>query len=144
MQAYTDTFHATQRESNLTTTMPQDIPTFDTQDSSELEDWFMYIETTSDILTESHTCLAEAKSCCLTHILIHEATQTGKCWEEIKGFLRLKLCNADIHSYTSCFIEIQQKDDETLTAYIHHFKTTAQWCVFHNDTVAIHSFVKGL
>ena len=28
MQAYTDTLHTTQRESNLTTTMLQDIPTF--------------------------------------------------------------------------------------------------------------------
>ena len=33
MQAYTDTLHTTQRESNLTTTMLQDIPTFDGQDS---------------------------------------------------------------------------------------------------------------
>ena len=32
MQAYT--LHTTQRESNLTTTMLQDIPTFDGQDSS--------------------------------------------------------------------------------------------------------------
>ena len=55
MQLHMDTLHATQRESNLTTTMLQDIPTFDRQDSSKLEDWFMDIETTSDILTESHT-----------------------------------------------------------------------------------------
>ena len=62
MQAYTDTLHATQRESNITTTMLQDIPTFDGQDSSKLEDWFMDIATTADILIESHMCLAEAKS----------------------------------------------------------------------------------
>ena len=37
MQAYTDTLHATQRESNLTKVMLQDIPTFDGQDSSKLE-----------------------------------------------------------------------------------------------------------
>ena len=35
-----DTLHAIQTESNLTTTMLQDIPTFDGQDSSKLEDWF--------------------------------------------------------------------------------------------------------
>ena len=29
MQAYTNTLHATQREENLTTTILQDIPTFD-------------------------------------------------------------------------------------------------------------------
>ena len=39
-----DTLHKTQRESNLTTTMLQDIPTFDGQDSSKLEDWFMDID----------------------------------------------------------------------------------------------------
>ena len=82
----------------------------------------MDIETTTDILTESHKCLAEAKSC----TLIHEATQTGKCWDEIKGILRLKLCNANIHTYTSRFIEVQQKESETLDAYIHYFKTAAK------------------
>ena len=45
-----------QRESNLIMTMMQDIPTFDEQDSSKLEDCFMDIETATDIiLTESHT-----------------------------------------------------------------------------------------
>ena len=67
MQVYTDTMHATQRELNLTTTMLLDIPTFDGQDFSKLEDWFMDIETATDILTENHTCLAETKSCGLTH-----------------------------------------------------------------------------
>ena len=67
--------------------MLQDIPTFDGQDSSKLEDWFMDIETATDILTESHMHLAEAKSHGLTHMLIHEATQTGKWWDEIKGIL---------------------------------------------------------
>ena len=38
MQAYTDTLHTAQRESNLTTTMLQDIPIFDSQDSSKQED----------------------------------------------------------------------------------------------------------
>ena len=79
MQTYTDTLHSTQRESNLTTTMLQDIPIFDGQDSSNLEDWLMDIKTAADILTESHIYLAEAKSCGLTHMLIFEATQTGKC-----------------------------------------------------------------
>ena len=50
-----DTLHTIQRESNLTTTMLQDIPTFDEQDSSMLEDWFMDRETATDILTKSHS-----------------------------------------------------------------------------------------
>ena len=84
----------------------QDIPMFDGQDSSNLEDWFMDIETTADI--------SQAKSCSLTCTLICEATQTGKCWDEIKGILRLKLCNANIHTYTSRFMEIQHKGNEAL------------------------------
>ena len=40
-------------------------------------------------------------------------------------------------------MEIQQKENETLAAYIHHFKTAAKWCTFNNDTAAICIFVKG-
>ena len=101
MQVYTDTLCATQRESNLTTTMLQDIPAFDGQDSSKLEAQSMNIETAADILTESCACLAEANSHGLTHMLNHEATQTGKCWDEIKGIFKLKLCNVTIHTYNS-------------------------------------------
>ena len=49
MQTYTDTLHATLREVNLTTSLLQDIPTFDGQDFSKLEDWLMDVETTADI-----------------------------------------------------------------------------------------------
>ena len=48
MQAYTDTLHITQREANFTMILLQDIPTFDDQHSSKLEDWFMDIETNTD------------------------------------------------------------------------------------------------
>ena len=116
MQAYMDTLHATQREANLTMTMLQDIPTFNGQDSSKLEDWFIDIEMNTDILTESCTHLAESQSHGLSHTLILKATQAGKCWDEISSILRLKVCNANIHTYTSGFMEIQQKDNETLAA----------------------------
>ena len=114
----TDTLCTTQREANLTMTMLQESPTFDGQDSWKLKDFFMDIETTNEILTESHTCLAKAKSCGLTWTLIHEALQAGKCWDELKGILSLKLCNVNIHTYTSCFMYIQQKDNKTLAAYV--------------------------
>ena len=61
MQEYTDTLYATQKESNLTTTMLQDIPIFDGQDSSKLKDWFIDIETAADIWTDSHMHMAKAK-----------------------------------------------------------------------------------
>ena len=51
---------------------------FDGQDSSELKDWFMNIETTTDILTGSQTHLAEAKAHGLTCTLIHGTLQAGK------------------------------------------------------------------
>ena len=124
----TDTLCATQRVTNLTTALLQDIATFNPQDSSKLEDWFMDIKAATDILTESHTCLAEVKPHCLTHTLIHEALQARNCWDEIKGIFRLKLCNANIHTYTSCFMEIQQKGSETITAYVHCFKTAPKQC----------------
>ena len=137
MQAYMYTLHARQRESKLTTTMLQYIPTFDGQGSSKVEDWFMDIETTTDILTEIYTHLAEANLHSLTHTPIHKATQTVECWDEIKGILRLKLCNVNIHTYTSHFMEIQQNDNVTLAAFIHLFKTAAKQCTFNHDTVAI-------
>ena len=126
MQGYTDTLQAIKREAHLTTTLLQNIPTFNGQESSNIEDRFIDIETTTDILTQSCTCLADAKSHSLTCTLIHEALQAGKCWDEIKGTLRWKLCNANIHTYTSHFMEIHQKDNETLNAYIHCLKTAAK------------------
>ena len=126
MPPHMDTLCATQRESNLTMTMLQDIPTFDGQDSLKLKDWFLGIETSVGLLIEGHTCLAKAKWHGLFCTLIYEATQTGKCWDEIKGLLRLKHCNANISTYTLHFMEIQQKDNETLAAYILLFKTAAK------------------
>ena len=41
-------------------------------------------------------------------------------------------------------MEMQHKDNETLTAYVIHFKTTAKQCAFNNDAAAVHIFVKGL
>ena len=41
-------------------------------------------------------------------------------------------------------MEIQQKEKESLTAYIHHFKREAKRCNFTNSTNTIRIFVKGL
>ena len=135
-----------QHRENQTSLQPycKIFPTFHGQDSSKLDTWFMDIETTADIFTESCTCLAEATSHSLTHMLICKATSTEKCWDEIKVILRLELCNASIHTFTSYFMEIQQKDKEILAAYICCFKTTAKQCMFNNDTVSISILGKGL
>ena len=80
----------------------------------------------------------------LTHTLICEALQAGKCWDEIKGNLRWKLCKPNVHTYTLPFMEIQWKDNETLVAYVHCFKTAAKQCAFDNDIVSIRNFAKWL
>ena len=93
---------------------------------------------------KSRTKLAQAKSKGLTHSLITEALNLDKSWEEIKDFLHLKICNSDIHTSVSHFIEIQQKDKESLAAYIHRFKSEAKRCNFTNNAATISIFIKGL
>ena len=73
-----------------------------------------------------------------------EAINSDKSWDEIKDLLWLKLCNANIHNYTSLFIYIQQLEKESLAAYVHKFKTEAKRCNFTNDAATIRIFVKGL
>ena len=41
-------------------------------------------------------------------------------------------------------MEIQQKDSETLTAYIHRFKKEAKYCDFHSHPAKIRIFLNGL
>ena len=59
----------------------------------QLEDWLVDIETTASLTDESRTKLAQAKSKGLTCTLIREALTLGKCWEEIKDLICLKICN---------------------------------------------------
>ena len=100
-------------------TLIQDIPTFNGSSSTQLEDWLVDIETAADLTDESRTKLAQAKSKGLIHTLITEALTPGKCWEEIK--VHLRICNSDIHTSVSCFMDIQQKDKESLAVHIQRF-----------------------
>ena len=131
--------------SNLTMTMLQDIPTFDGQDVSKLEGWFMDIGNHHwHSNRAAHAWLRPNQAASPTCSSVRSCKQQSAGMKSRAGILRLKLCNANIHTYTSCFMEIQQKDNETLAAYIHHFKTVAKWCTFDNDTVAICFFVQRL
>ena len=85
-----------------------------------------------------------AKSRGLTCILVTEAINSEKTWDEIKDLLRLRLCNANIHTYTSHFMEIQQHENESLLAYVHQFRMEVKQCNFMNDTATIRIFIKGL
>ena len=83
------------------------------------------METAADLINESQAKLAKANLRGLTHTLVMEAINSDKSWEEMKNLLRLKLCKANIHTYTSHFMDIQQQEKESLAAYIHQFKTEA-------------------
>ena len=73
-----------------------------------------------------------------------ETITSDKSWDKIKDLLWLKLCNANIHTYNSCFMEIQQQPKESLAAYIHQLKMEAKRFNFINDTTTIRIFIKGL
>ena len=69
---------------------------------------------------------------------------TKYSWDDIKDLLCLKICNLDIHTSVSCFMEIQQNDKKSLAAYIHRFKREAKRCNFNNSAAMIQIFIKGL
>ena len=104
----------------------------------------MDIETAVDLTSESWAKLAKAKSIGLTHTLVIEAINSGESWEGIKDLLCLRLCNANIHIYTSCFMDNQQWEKESLAAYVNRFKMKAKRCKFTNDVATIRIFIIGL
>ena len=93
---------------------------------------------------KSRTKLVQGKSKGIIRRLISEALTSNKTWEEIRDSLHLKICNSDIHTSVSHFMEIQQKEKESLAAYIHHFKREASRCKFNNDAETIRIFINGL
>ena len=129
---------------NLTTSLLQDIPTFDGWCTTKLEDRLSDIKMAADILKEKCAHLAEAKSHGLTHNLVCEALHAGKFLDDIRDILHLKFCNANIHTYVSCFMEIQQMNNETVAAHVHCFNTEAKRHDFNSDTTTTCIFVKGL
>ena len=46
--------------------------------------------------------------------------------------------------YISYFMEIQQRDNETLAANVYQFKTETKRCNFNSDSATIWILVKGL
>ena len=128
LQQYTDTLCTAQKKTSFVNTLLQDIAIFNGNNSSQLEDWFIDIETASDLTGKSRTKLAQAKSKGLICTLISEAQSSNKTWDEIKDSLHLKICNSDIHTSISQFMEIQQKEKQSLAAYIQWFKRKANRC----------------
>ena len=74
-----DTLCSAQKQTHFTNTLIQDIPIFNGNDSTKLEDGLVDIETAADLSAESRTKLAQGKLKGLTHTLTAEALTSGKC-----------------------------------------------------------------
>ena len=144
LQQYTESLCTAQKRTTFASTLLQDKTIFSGNDSSQLEDWLIDIQTAANLTSESRTKLAQAESKGLTCTLISEALNSDKNWDEIKDLLHLKICNSDIHTSVSHFMEIQQNNKESLAAYTHRFKREAKRCNFLNHEATIWIFIKGL
>ena len=144
LDKYTDTLCNAQKKTSLESSLLQHTPTVNGHDSSQLEDWLTDIKTVSELMGESRTKLAQAKSRGLVRTLISEALVLNKTWDEMKDSLHLKICSSDIHISISRFMDIQQTDKESLAAYIHRFKREAIRYKYDNDAPTIRIFIKGL
>ena len=78
LDRYTKTLCTAQNKTSLESSLLQDIPILNGQDSSQLKDWLMDIATASELSGESRTKLAQAKSKGLVRTLISEALITQK------------------------------------------------------------------
>ena len=136
------TLNSSNRRHQLSISVLNDIDTFDGKQGHKLDDWFADVENAAAIVEENEVVVAKGKARGLAQDLIKE--HMSQPWPHIKEQLRNGLNNASIHTYTSRFMEIQQKDSETLTAYIHRFKKEAKHCDFDSHPAKIRIFLKGL
>ena len=136
------TLNNSNRRHQLSISVLNDIYTFDGKQGHKLDDWLANIENAATLVEENEVIVAKGKARGLVWDLIKE--HKDKPWPHIKEQLRNHLNNASIHTYTSRFMEIQQKDSETLTAYIHRFKKEARHCNFDSHPAKIRIFLKGL
>ena len=136
------TLNNSNRRHRLSISVLNDIDTYDGKQGHKLDDWLADIENAATLVEEDEVMVAKGKARGLARDLIkaHE----DKPWPHIKEQLCNCLNNASIHTYTSRFMEIQQKDSETLTAYIHRFKKEAKHCDFNSHPAKIRIFLKGL
>ena len=130
------------RRHQLSISVLNDIDTYDGKQGHKLDNWLADIENAATLVEENEVMVAKGKARGLARDLIKE--HVDKPWPHIKEQLRNHLNNASIHTYTSRFMEIQQKDSEMLTAYIHRFKKEAKHCDFDSHPGKIRIFLKGL
>ena len=136
------TLNNSNRRHQLSISVLNDIDTFNGKQGHKLDDWLADIENATAIVEENKVMVAKGKARELARDLIKE--HEDQPWSHIKEQLCNHLNNASIHTYTLRFMEIQQKDSETLTAYIHIFKKEAKHCDFNSHPAKIRIFLKGL
>ena len=130
---------STQRH-QLSISVLNDIDTFNGKQGHKLEDWLADVENAAAIVEEDEVVVAKGKVRGLARDLIKE--HESQPWHHIKEQLRNCLNNASIHTYASRFMEIQQKDTEPLTTYIHRFKKGAKHCDFNSHPAKIRIFLR--
>ena len=136
------TLNNSNRRHQLSISVLNNIDKFDGKQGHKLDDWLANIENAAAIVEENEVMVAKGKARGLACDLIKE--HEGQPWPHIKEQLRNHLNNASIHTYTSRFMEIQQKDSETLMAYIHRFKKEAKHFNFNSHPAKKRIFLKGL
>ena len=118
------TLNNSNRRHQLSISVLNDTDTFDGKQGHKLNDLLAIIENATTLVEENEVIVAKGKARGLVRDLIKE--HEDKPWPHIKEQLHNHLNNASIHTYTSRFMEIQQKDSETLTTYIQRFKKEAK------------------
>ena len=136
------TLNNSNRRHQLSISVLNDINTFNGKQGHKLDNWLADIENAATLVEENEVMVAKGKARGLAPDFMKE--HEDKPWPHIKEQLCNHLNNASIHTYTSRFMEIQQKDSETLMAYIHRFKKEAKHCDFHSHPAKIRIFLKGL
>ena len=136
------TLNNSNRRHQLSISILNDIDTYNGKQGHKLDDWLADIENAATLVEEDEVMVAKGKARGLARDLIKE--HEDKPWPHIKEQLRNRLNNASIHTYTLRFMEVQQKDAETLTAYIHRLKKEAKHCDFNSHPAKIRIFLKGL
>ena len=81
---YTNILCTTQKQTNLTNPLLQDIAVFNEYNFTKLEEWLTDIETVTDLTGGGQAKLAKAKSRGSTHTLVMEAINSDKSQDEIK------------------------------------------------------------
>ena len=136
------TLNNSNRRHQLSISVLNDIDTYDGKQGHKLDDWLANIENAATLVEEDEVRVAKGKARGLAQDLIKE--HEDKPWPHIKEQLCNCLNNVSIHTYTLRFMEIQQKDSETLTVYIHRFKKEAKHCDLNSHPAKIRIFLKGL